>query len=329
MAAHFFRTNERVFNFSHTLGRMDYRGLGFRSPIDLALGNDLVYVISRAEEASVKSLGGIRIIMLTMGEQYVGDFGQYGDGDGEFRWPSSIALDSGGNVYVCDEWSQRISIYDPKGKFLARWQVPAHSGGETPRPTGLAFDRNDHLYVVDRANHCVLVFTKEGKSLHQFGAHGTEAGQFDMPWGITIDQADNVWIADWRNDRIQKLTLDGGFLASVGGSGDLPGEFNRPTGIAVDREGDVYVADWLNHRVQVFTPELRYVTSLLGDATFSPHAWQKINANIPLLRMLGMVRDLSPVQRFSYPVALEVDPQGRLVVAETGFHRLQVYEKQT
>ena len=328
MAPHFFRTYERVINYSHTLARREYRGLGFRSPVDLALGKDgVIYVVSRAEEISAGS-GGIRIVMLNIKEEYLGDFGQYGEGDGEFRWPTSVAVDSQQNVYVSDELLHRISIFDPRGKFLSRWDVPQPEGAEPSGPTSLAFDKNDNLYVVDGTNHHVGVFTEQGKLLHQFGSQGDGPGQFNMPWGITLDGQGNVWLADWRNDRIQKLTAEGKFLASVGSSGDLAGQFNRPTNIAVDHDGDVFVTDWMNHRVQAFTPELRYSTSLVGDATFSPWALQKLEPNAGVMRQLGMVRDLSPLQRFLYPVAVEVDPESRILVLETGFNRIQVYQKQ-
>lgn len=187
MAAHFFRTNERVFNFSHSLGRREYKGLGFRSPIDLTLGKDgldpaqpkgLMYVISRVDEHSARTLGGVRVVMLTMEEEYVDDFGHFGDGEGGFRWPTALDLDSEGNVYVSDEWLQRLSIFDREGKFLAQWDLSPSNGGEPVRPCGITFDRNDNLYVADRSGHRVQVYTKEGKFLHQFGSQGTGPGQF-------------------------------------------------------------------------------------------------------------------------------------------------------
>ena len=329
MAAHFFRLNNRSYSYSHVVGRMEYSGTGFRHPVDMALSKDgLIYVISRAHEETVAGLGGVRVTVVTPDEELVGEFGHYGIEPGEFRWPTSIALDSDTNVYVCDEWLRRVCIYDKDGKFLSQWEVPGPKEDEPSYPTGMAFDREDNLYLVDRGNHYVQTYTKEGKLLHQFGTHGAAPGQLDMPWGITVDDQKNVWIVDWRNDRFQKFTADGKFVASAGSSGDLPGQFNRPTNIAVDRDGDVYVTDWLNHRVQVFTHELRHLTTLMGDATFSNWGWDKIKSNPSMLQMLGQMRDLTSIQRFWFPVAVEVDQSGRVMVLETGRHRIQIYQKQ-
>ena len=41
------------------------------------------------------------------------------------------------------------------------------------------------------------------------------------------------------------------------------------------------------------------------------------------------VTDLSVMERFLFPVAVEVDSQARVAVLETGRHRIQVYQKQT
>ena len=329
MTTHLFGITDRVFNYSRTLGRMEFGGFGFRHPVDFASGkNGFVYVVNRANEERVKSLGGVRVTMLTLKEEYVGEFGRYGDGDGEFRWPTSIALDSQDNVFVSDEWLQRITMFDPKGKFIAKWQMPASPGEEIPRPSGLAFDEDDNLYVVDRANHRVQVFTGKGNLIRQFGGFGSGEGQFNMPWGVTVDSGGNVWVADWRNDRIQKLTPEGEYLGGLGSSGDLPGQFNRPTNLAVDQDGDIYVADWRNNRVQVFTPDFRYVTSMLGDATLSPWAWEKIRSSPLLVKQYQLMKDMTPLQRLLYPVAVEVDSEGAVAVLETARHRIQVYQKE-
>ena len=45
------------------------------------------------------------------------EFGTYGDDDGKFIWPVAIALDSLENVYVTDEWLNRVSAYDRDGQI--------------------------------------------------------------------------------------------------------------------------------------------------------------------------------------------------------------------
>ena len=83
----------------------------------------------------------------TLNEEYIREFGSYGEGDGEFIWPNSIALDDQGNVYISDEWLNRISIFDKDGKFLSKWGKAGSGDGELNRPSGLAIRRRHPVCV--------------------------------------------------------------------------------------------------------------------------------------------------------------------------------------
>ena len=329
MASHFFGLNDRTYRYSRTIGRSAQVGRGFFWPAAVVVGKDeVIYVVARsAPEVSEIHRAGVRVVMTNTEEEYLGDFGSYGKGDGQFIWPVSITLDSRQNVYVSDGWLQRISIFDKKGQFLDKWGITGSADGEFNSPSGLAFDKEDNLYLADSANHRVQIFSKDGKFLGRFGSEGSGEGQFNMPWGITIDHEGDVYVVDWRNDRVQKFGRDGTFLAAFGSQGDLVGQFNRPSDVAVDQDGDIYVADWLNHRVQVFTPEFRFVTEFRGNATISKWGEQQIRSGPDYMRMWGLITDMSAIQRFWYPVAVAVDEHGRVFVAEGPRHRLQVYIK--
>src|SRR5207248_1914162 len=49
---------------------------------------------------------------------WLGAFGQYGYGDGEFRHPGALAVDRDGNVYVADESNQRVEKFTARGGFI-------------------------------------------------------------------------------------------------------------------------------------------------------------------------------------------------------------------
>jgi hypothetical protein len=44
--------------------------------------------------------------------------GDYGKGNGQFKWATSVAVDSRGRVYVADHLNSRIQVFSPAGKFL-------------------------------------------------------------------------------------------------------------------------------------------------------------------------------------------------------------------
>ena len=333
MGSHFFRINNRSYQYSHTIGvGNNTPGVGMRFPMDLALRDGAVYVVNRSFEEEFIPREAIRVCLVNEEEDYLGDIGAYGEGDGEFIWPTSIDIDSTGRVYVSDEWLQRISVFEKEDRslnrwrFVCRWGTVGSSKGEFNRPCGLAFDKQDNLYVSDGFNHRIQIFSKDGKFLDQFGGYGSGDGQLNLPWGIFIDQQGQVWVADWGNHRIQKFAPDGKFLARLGSIGDLPGQFNRPIGVCVDGDGDIYVADWYNDRVEIFTSDFKYIASLVGDATMSKWGWKKVAANPAHVQMFKLIRDLSAFKRFRHPIAVAVDEKGTVFVVD-GYDRIQIYKK--
>jgi DNA-binding beta-propeller fold protein YncE len=314
--------------------------MGFNSPVDLALGEgDLLYVLNRGWEFVTnvpwnRTARGTRVSVISIGdetgdEEFVTEFSKYGDGDGELIWPAGIARDSQGQLYVTDEWLNRVSIFDQDGNFLTHWGRPGHGAGEFDGPSGIAIDPNDNVYIVDSRNHRVQKFSPDGSFLSQWGSLGSGEGQLDSPWGITLDSEGYVYIADHKNHRAQKFTPEGEFIASFGSYGAGRGQLNRPSGVAVDPDGDVYVCDWANNRVQLFDSHGKFVTSFIGDAQeLSKWAKMVVEVNPESLKRRREVRSLEPEWRLALPRAVKFDQhRGRLIIADTQRNRLQIYSK--
>ena len=313
----------RVFDYSFCLGMYGMSGQGFWTPQDFALADDgLVYVINRGAEEL-----GQRISKVTLDHQFLGQYGSFGRGDGQFVWPRSIALDRAGNVYACDDHLNRISVFGPDDAFLCSWGESGSGEGQLNGPSGLAFDPDDNLVVVDAMNHRVQRFTKDGAFLGGFGRHGDGDGEFNLPWGLCVDDAGNIFVADWKNNRVQKFDADGNFRLKLEDSASGVGDLHGPTGVAVDSEGDIYVTDWGNHRVQVYASDGRFIATLVGDAQ-DPSPWTQtyIDANPDIIKARRRV-NLEPEWRFRRPVAVKVDKQDRIFVLEAARHRIQVYDK--
>ena len=313
----------RVFDYNYCIGMYGASGQGFWSPQDFVLGSgDLIYVINRGVEEL-----GQRISRVTRDHQFLGQFGGFGRGDGQFIWPRSIDLDSEGNVYASDDFLNRISVFDKDGGFLSSWGAAGSGEGEFDGPSGIAFDSDDNMYVVDSGNNRIQRFTKDGAFLGGFGQAGQGEGELDLPWGICLDRESNVYVADWKNNRVQKFDSEGNFLVMFQGNDSGVGDLHGPTGVAVDSDGDVYVTDWANHRVQVYGPDGQFVTTLVGDAQ-QPSPWTQtyIDANPDIVKARRRA-NMEPEWRFRRPVAVNVDANDSIFVLETARHRLQVYDK--
>ncbi len=265
-----------MYSFSHAVGEAATTGRGFHYPTAVTLGQGgVVYVLNRSTEQNFTP----HISKLTIGapgeEELLCDFGEYGEKDGQFLWPTSVTLDREENVYVADEWLQRISIFDKNGKFLDKWGTPGNGDGELNHPSGMVFDQEDSLNIVDSFNDRVQKFTKDGTFLSKFGKKGSGEGELNFPWVITIDIQGNVYLADWENHRVQKFSPDGDFLATFGtfgtGSGDMKirrrvktlepeWRFYYPTAVAFDHAASrIIVVDCQRYRLQIYNKDKDYV----------------------------------------------------------------------
>jgi len=201
-----------------------------------------------------------RILKYDPGGKLLSQFGSYGTAPGQFIYPTDVAVDAGGAIYVSeygysDETGEmgRIQKFDAKGKFLKQWGRFGSGEGEFQKPAGLGFDSEGVLYVLDIATNRVQKFDAEGVFLGQWGEFGHRTpGRLNYPFDLAIDGDDNIYIVEHGNCRVQKFTKDGTFLAAFGGPGRQPGEFKYPWGIAVSPGGEIYVADTDNHRIQRF-----------------------------------------------------------------------------
>jgi sugar lactone lactonase YvrE len=312
------------FRYDRTIGLLAQTGRGFSLPVDFAFGQEgVIYVLNRGTPVQRNT----HVTICTVDGDYHADFGGYGSGDGQFIWPTSIAVDRDGHVYISSESEHRVQKFSKTGQFLGKWGTPGGGDGELDRPSGMAFDGDENLYVVDHLNNRIQKFTKDGKFLLKWGVKGEGEGQFNLPWGIGLDAAGDVYVADWRNDRIQKFDAEGKFLAAYGRPGHGDGEFHRPSSVAVDRDGNMYVADWGNNRVQVLGPDGRFRTQLLGDASLSKWAEEYLPSNPEYMAARATARNRE-VERFLWgPTAVKLDTDGKLYICDSCRYRLQIYRR--
>jgi DNA-binding beta-propeller fold protein YncE len=310
--------------YSHTIGLLALTGRGFSNPMHAACTPDgTIYVVNRSNSTQALQ-GAVRITICNIQGDYVGEFGKYGMGDGEFVWPTAIDVDSLGNVYLADEHRHDIQVWDASHNFIRKFG----GASQLNRPAGLVVDSRDTLLVSDTLNHRIVRFSASGEVLETFGSFGSEPGQFNMPWGVGVDVLDNIYVADWRNDRVQKFSPSGELLSVYGSSGAGTGELSRPADVAVDLNGSVYVADWGNERVAIFEASGYPLSELTGDADLSKWGAQYIAASEDIIHGRE-VADLSPEKHFWGPTCVEVDAEGHLLVVESCRHRVQIYDRVT
>ena len=314
--------------YSHTIGRLTQAGPGFNTPVDVAVApGGRLYVLSRSNTGQAPR-NYLRITICTVDEEFIGEFSKFGKGDGEITWPTAIAADRDGNVYVSDEARHDVQVFDRDGKFLRRWGSQGSGPGQFDRPAGLAVDPDGNVLVADGLNNRVQKFDRNGQLLLAWGEAGSGPGQFNMPWGIAVDGQGRVYVSDWRNGRVQQFDAAGAYLASFGDA-DGEGRLDRPAGLDVDSLGNLYVSDYGQDVVRVYQPDGGHLTTLTGEGSLSKWAVPYVAADPEMTQMRQQYADtIATWERvFNGPIGIAVDEQDNVIIADSCKHRLQVYRR--
>jgi len=205
------------------------------------------------------------------------------DGTGtnaSFYYPSGLALDSVGNIYVAEQGNHAVRKVTADGVVttLAGSGVAGFTNGEGTSasfnyPTGVSVDNAGNAYIGDQLNDRIrkispsgVVTTFAGASSGSYWDDMATNASFSFPSGVACDSAGNLYIADENGNRICKIDSNGRFrtIAGLGnGFGYADGygtdaKFAHPSAIAIDRSGIIYVADTLNHRIRKISATNEY-----------------------------------------------------------------------
>ena len=135
---------------------------------------------------------------------YFGGPGKPGQHDkGTFLFPTNVAVDRQGNIYVADTGNYRVQVLNPAGKFLRTFGAQGDAPGEFIRPKGIAVDSQGHIYVADAEFNNFQIFTPEGHPLLAVGSLGGEPGQFALVAGLYIDSEDQIYTTEMYRGRVQ------------------------------------------------------------------------------------------------------------------------------
>ncbi len=244
--------------FSGDGGSATSAGLNHASGLAFDTGGNLY--IADTDNFEVRKITGSTISTLaghnSSGAGFAGDLGAASSAQ---LWnPSSVAVDSAGNVYIADPYNNVIRV-------VCETQTPitcnnAHFVGATGGyVTWAAGDIN--TFAGTDVNSCVAPATC---GAGYTGDGGTAPGALlNNPSAVLLDAAGNLYISDSGNNAIRMVNTSGIITTLIGNgeagyTGDggpaLQAELNNPKGIAIDSSGNLYIADTDNSVIRMVTP---------------------------------------------------------------------------
>lgn len=144
----------------------------FNAPTDVALAEN-------GDMFVTDGYGNSRVAVFDCNGNFKFDFGQQGNGPGQFNMPHNIVIRQN-TVYIADRGNKRLQIFDLNGKLQKVVELKGN-------PFSLAFDRDGMLLVsVTEGNnfHGILKFDDNFKEIARFDNSNDGTVKFKIPHGI-------------------------------------------------------------------------------------------------------------------------------------------------
>ncbi len=218
--------------------------------------------------------------------------------------PLALSIDPEGNLYVIQAPSKdfpeyRISVYDPALLWVRDLYIEKPPDVEEFVPLRIAIDKKGDLYIVGSNYPGVLVVDPYDGHIKNI-ISPQENGQKPPVSNVSIDSEGNIYILSSWISRIFVYNSEGKFLYKFGKKGGVTGKLSQPQAVVVDEKRDlIYIIDYMRHSVSVFDRKGRFLFEFGGKGW--GEGW------------------------FLFPKYLDIDSQGRIIVADSFNKRLQVF----
>ena len=247
-----------------------------------ASGNVYIADSQNARVVKLSAGGGLTTVAGNGSPGYGGDGGAATSA--MLNTPSSVAVDSAGNIYIADFSNNRIrKVSASSGNIstIAGTGFSGYSGdgglatlAQINQAQGVAVDNSGNVYIADTGNNAIRV-------INPLGVIRTLV-QITNPLGITADGLGNLYVTDGGSQVYLVYPYSPAIVVGIGGNGSsgytgdgglgASAQLNGPWGVAVDPNGNIYVADTINNAVRklVFAGSGATVSALVSAASGLP-----------------------------------------------------------
>jgi DNA-binding beta-propeller fold protein YncE len=134
--------------------------------------------------------GNARVHRFNPEGELILSWGEPGAGEGQFRLPHNIWIDSKDRVWIPDRENHRVQIFDTEGNFLDEWI-------DLWRPTHVFMDKNETVYISELSRR-ISIFTKDGELLSRWGNefHSLDDPLFVGPHVICVDSRGDLYVGE-------------------------------------------------------------------------------------------------------------------------------------
>ncbi len=166
--------------------------------------------------------------------------------------PSSLGLDSTGNIWVAGYYSV-ASVFSPLGKPLLPQGI---TGFGLSASYGLAVDANNHAWITNEPSTGIpgnSISVLDSTPTSYAGAGGFTGAGLNYPIAVAIDTDGSAWVVDYGDSSLTHLSSSGQALS--GASGYTSASLAFPVAVAIDSSHNVWVANQSGATVSKVAPD--------------------------------------------------------------------------
>lgn len=245
-------------------------------------------------------------------------------------YPSGVAVDPNGSIWIADTANHVIRVLTPAGGFRVIAGVPGVDGSRDgdrteatfSYPQGLAFDLAGNLYIADSGNGVIrrlrpdgIVETWAGSAEEQETRDGDRLdARFVTPIDLAWDLTGELWVSDYSAHVIRRIGSDG-VVSTVAGEPGTPGyedgyadhaRFHRPAGIDLDAQGRLWVVDEGNGLIRAITRD-GFADTIAGTPGLHSHRDGELDE-----------------AGFDHPADIAIDDAGNAYVTDSWSHTIRM-----
>jgi sugar lactone lactonase YvrE len=259
-----------------------------------------------------------RVVKFAPDGTVLGQWGNSGNGPGQFSSPFGVAVD-GGNVVVVDQLNNRVQRFASDGTLLSAFGSAGAGPGDFRTPFGVAL-AGGHVYVADFGNDRVQILNLlDGSVQSTIGSRGSGDGQFQRPAGVAVGGEGTLYVTDHFNDRVQRFGGDGHFQAQLG-TGSLVASASQLTASATGTPTALAQASLVATTTATSTPTATSTAPVVASGTPVATASGTLSPTPsvqPVVASTGL-----PDTQLQRPEGIALDHDGNIWVADYGHDRL-------
>ena len=198
--------------------------------------------------------------------EFLGAWGEKGDGPAKFDRPTAFATDALGRVFFVDPGARSIDKFESMGTPLLSFE-----DARLRHASGIAVDSGGAIYVADAESGRILIFYPNGIFLRSL--RSPRQPDFSGPLEISVDDQGSLYVPNPAASRVLKLNNHGRLLKSWVAPRDAAADGEKPTGIATARDGSVFVSYSKTGRIEKYSSDGAWITSWIAgkDAAGQSH----------------------------------------------------------